>query len=68
MAAGLSVKEEMLPLLKKALLEKCPLTDEDVIPIIKIESPLDINYLNEKLVVDIESLIDEVETEFNEME
>jgi single-stranded-DNA-specific exonuclease len=56
MAAGLSVKEEMLPLLKKALLEKCPLTDEDVIPIIKIESPLDINYLNEKLVVDIESL------------
>lgn len=56
MAAGLSVKEEMLPLLKKALLEKCPLTDQDVIPIIKIESPLDINYLNEKLVVDIENL------------
>ena len=56
MAAGLSVKEENLPLLKEALLKNCPLTEEDIIPIIKIDSPISIEKINESLVCDIESL------------
>ena len=35
MAAGLSVKEENLPLLKEALLKNCPLTEEDIIRVMK---------------------------------
>lgn len=56
MAAGLSVKKENLPLLKKALLSKCELTDEDIIPVIKIDSPIAIEKIYESLVCDIESL------------
>lgn len=56
MAAGLSVEEENLPLLKKALLEKCPLSSEDVIPVVKIDSPLALPQLNEEIVEEIESL------------
>lgn len=56
MAAGLSVKEENLPLLKEALLKNCPLTEEDIIPIVKIDSPISIEKINESLVSDIESL------------
>ena len=56
MAAGLSVKKENLPLLKKALLSKCELTDEDIIPVIKIDSPISIEKIDESLVCDIESL------------
>lgn len=56
MAAGLSVKKENLPLLKKALLSKCELTDEDIIPVIKIDSPIAIEKIDESLVCDIESL------------
>ena len=37
MAAGLSVREENLSALKKALNEKCDLTEEDIIPVIKID-------------------------------
>ena len=56
MAAGLSVKKENLPLLKQALLSKCELTDEDIIPVIKIDSPISIEKIDESLVCDIESL------------
>lgn len=56
MAAGLSVKKENLPLLKQALLSKCELTDEDIIPVIKIDSPIAIEKIDESLVCDIESL------------
>ena len=56
MAAGLSVKKENLPLLKKALLSKCELTDEDIIPVIKIDSPISIEKIDESLVCDIKSL------------
>lgn len=56
MAAGLSVKKENLPLLKKAILSKCSLTDEDIIPVIKIDSPIPIERIDESLVNDIESL------------
>ena len=56
MAAGLSVKEENIYLLKKALNSKCTLSDEDIIPVIKIDSPLEIKYLDEGLVEEVESL------------
>lgn len=56
MAAGLSVKEENISLLRKALNSKCTLSDEDIIPVIKIDSPLEIKYLDESLVEEIESL------------
>lgn len=56
MAAGLSVKEENISLLRKALNSKCTLSDEDIIQVIKIDSPLEIKYLDESLVEEIESL------------
>lgn len=56
MAAGLSVKEENIPALRKALLQKCTLTDDDVIPIIKIDSPLNIELINEELIEKINNL------------
>lgn len=56
MAAGLSVKEENISLLRKSLNSKCTLSDEDIIPVIKIDSPLEIKYLDESLVEEIESL------------
>lgn len=56
MAAGLSVKEENIYLLRKALNSKCTLSDEDIIPVIKIDSPLEIKYLDEGLVEEVESL------------
>lgn len=56
MAAGLSVKEENIPTLRKALNSKCTLSDEDIIPVIKIDSPLEIKYLDECLVEEIENL------------
>lgn len=56
MAAGLSVEEDNLPLLKKALNEKCPLTDEDIIPVIKIDSPVALKHINEELIDEIEAL------------
>ena len=56
MAAGLSVKEENISLLRKALNSKCTLSDEDIIPVIKIDSPLEIKYLDEGLVEKIENL------------
>ena len=56
MAAGLSVKEENIPLLRRALNSKCNLSDEDVIPVVKIDSPLEIKYLEESLIEEIEDL------------
>ena len=56
MAAGLSLKEENINLLRKMMNKNCTLTDEDVIPIVKIDSPLDFGYLNEDLIETIERL------------
>lgn len=56
MAAGLSVREENLLALKKALNEKCNLTEEDIIPIIKIDSPLPLEKVDEELISSIENL------------
>lgn len=56
MSAGLSVKEENLLLLKNQLNEKCRLTDDDIIPIIKIDSPLPLEKIDEELINNIENL------------
>lgn len=56
MAAGLSVKEENIPKLKKALNERCPLSDDDIIPIIRIDSPVPLNYLSEEIISEIDEL------------
>ena len=56
MAAGLSIKEEHLFDFKRSLIENCPLTDEDIIPVVKIDSPLSISVVNEKVVEEMEKL------------
>lgn len=56
MAAGLSIKEENIVPLRKKLNENCILKDEDLIPVVKIDLPLSLNYLNEELIEIIESM------------
>jgi single-stranded-DNA-specific exonuclease len=56
MAAGLSVKEENILLLKKALIERCPLSNEDIVPVTRIDSPLALSNINEELIKHIEEL------------
>ncbi|MDD6795115.1 MAG: single-stranded-DNA-specific exonuclease RecJ [Clostridiaceae bacterium] len=56
MAAGLSVKEENIPLLRKALNERCELSEEDLIPVVKIDSPLYLEHINEELIEKLEQL------------
>ena len=56
MAAGLSIKEENIEVLRRQLNENCILTDEDLVPVIKIDLPLSLNYLDEELINVIEEL------------
>ena len=56
MAAGLSIKEENIEVLRRQLNENCILTDEDLVPVIKIDLPLSLNYLDEELISTIEEL------------
>lgn len=56
MAAGLSLKEENIDTLRRQLNKNCHLTDEDVVPIVKIDLPLNLNYLNEELIEVVEDL------------
>lgn len=56
MAAGLSIKEENIVALREKLNKNCILKDEDLIPVVKIDLPLSLNYLNEELIEIIESL------------
>ncbi len=56
MAAGLSIKEENIEILRRQLNENCILTDEDLVPVIKIDLPLSLNYLDEELISTIEEL------------
>ncbi|MGG7096327.1 single-stranded-DNA-specific exonuclease RecJ [Clostridium sardiniense] len=50
MAAGLSVEEEKIPMLRKALNEKCTLTEEDIIRKVIIDAPLPLEYIDFDLV------------------
>lgn len=50
MAAGLSLKEENIPLLRKALNDNCTLTDDDIIPKVIIDAKLSLEYIDFDLV------------------
>lgn len=50
MAAGLSAKLENLPKLRKMLNDNCSLTDEELIPKVKIDKSLAINNVSEELL------------------
>lgn len=56
MAAGLSVEEANLPLLRQKLIDNCPLTDDDFIPKVKIDARLQLEALSEKLIEEINIL------------
>jgi len=56
MAAGLSLPEENIPKLRERLNNICTLTEEDVMPVIKIDLPLPLQYLDEELIGVIEGL------------
>ncbi|MBU3132201.1 single-stranded-DNA-specific exonuclease RecJ [Clostridium gasigenes] len=56
MAAGLSLLEENIPKLREKLNNICTLTEEDVKPVVKIDLPLPLQYLDEDLIKVIEGL------------
>lgn len=56
MAAGLSVEEEKLPLLREKLLQNTKLTEEDLIPKIRIDMRLPLNFISEKIINDLQEL------------
>ena len=56
MAAGLTMKKEDLPVLRDRLRAQCMLTDEDLRPVVLIDSPLPLGYISEELIADLERL------------
>lgn len=56
MAAGFSLKEENIVLLRKALNENSTLTGEDLVPKVTIDVPMPVDYLYEELVEQLELL------------
>lgn len=56
MAAGLSIKEENIELLRKKLNENCNLTEEDIIPKLRLEKQVHLEEINEQLVDEINRL------------
>ena len=56
MAAGLSMKEEDIPLLRKTLNAQCLLTEEDFIPRVHIDIPMPLAYADKKLAKELEVL------------
>lgn len=56
MAAGLSIIEENIDLLRKRLNENCKLTEEDIIPKIRLEKQVHLDEIDEKLVDEINRL------------
>ncbi|MCD3218123.1 single-stranded-DNA-specific exonuclease RecJ [Clostridium botulinum C] len=56
MAAGLSIKEENINELRQRLNENCKLTDNDIIPKIKIDKRIPLNIVNDELISEIEVL------------
>lgn len=56
MAAGLSVPEENLPLLREALLEKCPLSEEDLMRKIRMDVKLGISSVDFSLLDEIKKM------------
>lgn len=56
MAAGLSVREDALPLLRQELLKNCLLSDKDIVPKVRIDARLPLNLLNEGIIEEINAL------------
>ncbi|ABK61841.1 MULTISPECIES: single-stranded-DNA-specific exonuclease RecJ [Clostridium] len=56
MAAGLSIKEENIEKLRTMLNENCTLTDEDIIPKIKIDKRIPLSSVKEELIEELENL------------
>ncbi|MCH5271781.1 MAG: single-stranded-DNA-specific exonuclease RecJ [Lachnospiraceae bacterium] len=56
MAAGLSMKEEDISLLRKTLNAQCNLTEEDFIPKVHIDIPMPLAYADKKLAEELELL------------
>lgn len=56
MAAGLSMKEENIPLLRQTLNAQCSLTEEDFIPRVHIDIPMPLAYADRKLAQELEIL------------
>ena len=56
MAAGLTLPKENLPILREQLNREANLTEEDFVPIIKIDAAMPLGYISEKLVEELELL------------
>lgn len=56
MAAGLSIKEENIDLLREKINSICHLTDEDLLPVVRIDSPLKVEYLDYEILDTIERM------------
>lgn len=56
MAAGLSLLEENIDPLREKMNSICTLTEEDMLPIVKIDSPMHINFVNEDIINILENL------------
>ncbi len=56
MAAGLSIKEENIALFREKLNELCELSEEDLIPKIRIDERLPLKYINFNLIEELHSL------------
>lgn len=56
MAAGLSLKSENLEELRKRLNENTSLTEEDFIPVVRIDVPVPVGYISERFVEELERL------------
>lgn len=56
MAAGLSLKEENLELLRKRLNDACALTEEELTPLVQIDVPMPLSYITEELIEELKRL------------
>lgn len=56
MAAGLSMEEKNVELFRRRLNDNCTLTEQDLIPQIKIDVPMPISYLSKKLTEQLKVL------------
>lgn len=56
MAAGLSLEEDKIEALRRALNDNTTLTKEDIIPKVSIDIVLPLGYINEQMIEELESL------------
>lgn len=56
MAAGFSLREEDIPVLRKRLNETCSLTEADFVPTVRIDSRLPFSMVTEQLVRELEKM------------